>query len=98
MERRCKMTSTKQMAKIVSDVMTVLFHYYKFTRPEDLMRWTTRKDGSLCSRIRDAFERAKICFNKLVFRGVCKIVVTNVVKRRANYVTHARQAYFGKME
>ena len=86
----------KQMNKAVSEVMTPFYRTYKFSKFVDLIKWSkwTRKDGSLCGRFREVFDRDKMSFNKLVWRSVCHMIVTDLVRRRANYVTHDREFYF----
>ena len=55
-----------QMLKIVADTLTEIFCQYKFTRRSQLLRYSDDEDGSFCARIKAAFRRAGIRFNRLV--------------------------------
>ena len=85
-----------QMLKIVADTLTEIFRQYKFTRRSQLLRYSNDEDGSFCARIRAAFRRAGIRFNRLVWKTVCEMGVTWLVRTRSMYVTHVRNAVKGK--
>ena len=68
----------------------------KFSQQEWLFRWTDLDNGSYCVRIRAEFEKAKLPFNKLVFRAVCEMTVEWLVKARAKHVTRVRAACLGE--
>ena len=89
-------TVDRQVLKIVAELMTEIFRHYKFTLKNNLLKWTEEEDGSFCARVRAAFDRAKILFNKLAWRAVCDMAVDWLVKQRSFYVTHVRNACFGE--
>ena len=82
--------------RIVTDLLLEIFRHYKFTLKGNLLKFTKREDGSLCARTRATFERAKIRSDKLVWKVVCDMAVTWLVKQRSMYVTHVRSACFGE--
>ena len=85
-----------QMVKIVGEVLTEIFRLYKFTRKSQLLQYSDNEDGSFCARIRDAFRRSDIQFNRLVWKNVCEMGVTWMVRQRSKYVTYVRNACHGK--
>lgn len=85
-----------QAKKIVAKLMIKIYRRFKFTQKQHLLKWTPRDNGSYCGRVKDEFEKAKLQFNKLVFKAVCEITVEWQVKQRARYVTHVREASFGE--
>lgn len=85
-----------QARKIVARLMLKIYRQFKFTKKKHLLKWTPRDNGSYCGRVKDEFEKAKLQFNKLVFKAVCEITVEWQVKQRAKYVTHVRGASFGE--
>ena len=66
--------------RIVADLLLEIFRHYKFTLKSNLLKFTDREDGSFCSRIRTAFERANLRFDKLVWNEVCDMAVSWLVK------------------
>ena len=85
-----------QAKKIVSKLMMKIYRRFKFTQKKHLLKWAPRDNGSYCGRVKHEFEKAKLQFNKLVFKAVCEITVEWQVKQRARYVTHVREASFGE--
>ena len=85
-----------QAKKIVAKLMIKIYRRFKFTQKKHLLKWTPRDNGGYCGRVKDEFEKAKLQFNKLVFKAVCEITVEWQVKQRARYVTHVREASFGE--
>ena len=69
-----------QMVKIVADVLMDIFCLYKFTRKSQLLRYSDNEDVSFCARIRAAFRRSDIRFNRLVWKNVCEMGITWMVK------------------
>ena len=83
------------MLKNVADILTEIFRQHKFTRRSQLLRHSNDKDGSFCARIRAAFRRAGIRFNRLVWKTVCEMGVTWLVRQRSMHVTDVRNAVKG---
>ena len=82
--------------RVAEQVTRNLHHHYKFSRKEDLYGWTDINDGTMCSRVRKAFCKAGLRFNRHIWAEVCSIEREWLVKRRSYIVTIVRGGCLGE--
>ena len=82
--------------RVTEEVTSDVYRCYKFSRKEDLYGWTEDNDGRLCSRVREAFRRAGLRFNRHIWVDVCSIERKWLVRRRNYIVTIVRGGCFGE--